>query len=383
MSHYFQRHSYWLKVNQTGLRASKGYRAVWLLIATAIRLAQALGLDRKNGNHSPFETEMRRRIWFAIGILDLQAAFDGGSYSLLTDGALFNYPPLHINDIDISINSLDPPPIRSAYSDMTFCSTTHEMLQRMREMLHAPVDAEGHPLVKQNWTQRLAIVNSTTRNLEQKYLIHCDNAETFQRFTKVVAEAMLVLLRLLVRRPMYRISSVGPPPDDGFSVLDTATEVLESTARKSDHNEFGAWQWFGWNKWYALAVLLAELCEFTEGPRIDRAWVIAEDSFEKYKDMIYDTALSNSMQRLLRRARKARAKSLGLLAVPVDQSSLSLEHPAETSCMSGQGISFTYRDSHDQSTSSEEFEMLSWINWDAFVQDVGDSSHLNMVDPFQ
>jgi len=52
-----------LTIIQAGLRARKGCRAICALLASAVRIGQCLGLDLERTNHSPFETEMRRRIW--------------------------------------------------------------------------------------------------------------------------------------------------------------------------------------------------------------------------------------------------------------------------------------------------------------------------------
>ncbi|KAF8854289.1 hypothetical protein BDZ45DRAFT_597219, partial [Acephala macrosclerotiorum] len=84
-----------------GLRAGDGSRAVCVLVGTTIGIGQFLGLHLKNSNHSPSEIQMRRRIWYSIGILGLQAAFDSGSYSAFASGVMLRTPALHVNDSDI------------------------------------------------------------------------------------------------------------------------------------------------------------------------------------------------------------------------------------------------------------------------------------------
>lgn len=103
-------------------------------------------------------------------------------------------------------------------------------------------------------------------------------------------------LRLLVRRPNYSFSSAEPSLDADFNVFGVATNVLHRTLRKADNMDFKVWAWFSWITWYALAILLAELCEHTEGPRVDKAWDVLEASFAKYESVLHDQALWASLQ---------------------------------------------------------------------------------------
>ncbi|KUJ08351.1 uncharacterized protein LY89DRAFT_725234 [Mollisia scopiformis] len=296
-----------------GFRVFKGPRAVCVIVGTAVRIGQFLGLDLENKKHSVFETEMRRRIWYSIGILDLQAAFDSGSYSALANGVLLRNTPLHINDEDISPATGTIPASRLTFCDMTFACATHEMLRQMRRMIYTPLDSDGTPIptLQKDWTRRYAIVEDCANSLNEKFVIYCNLNDPFQLFTKIVCEAMVVNLRLQVRRPMYRFYSTKPPPNEDLNILQVATEVLEQTVRKTETNEFRAWEWFAWNKWYALAIVLAELCEHTEGSLIERAWMVAEASFAKYKTTIHDPVLWNSLEKLMSKAQSARTLKSG------------------------------------------------------------------------
>ena len=96
-------------------------------MATAVRIGQSLCLDREGTSHTPFETELRRRTWYSISMLDVQAAFDSGSYSALANGVYFKGTPLHINNADISTDDLVPASIRYTFTDMTFSSAAYEI----------------------------------------------------------------------------------------------------------------------------------------------------------------------------------------------------------------------------------------------------------------
>ena len=358
------------------------------MLATAIRIGQCLGLDLEKTNHTPFETELRRRIWYSIGILDLQATFDIGSHSALAGGAVFRALPLHINDADISPTDLTPPCVRYGFTEMTFCSATHDMLRYMKKMIHVPLDFEGNPLMQQDWAQRHAIVEECAHNLQEKYLKYCNSDEPFQLFTRIVCEAMVVTMRLLIRRPMYSFYSTAPPPSDDLNVLEVAMEVLQQTLRKTKNDSFKPWQWFSWVKWYALAVLLAELCEHTEGPNIDNAWTVAELGFSNIKEMIRDDVIWRSMEKLMQKARSARSFKN---AAGLHNYNYGSTHNGNTTSgfemngTAGVGIDYQVTGTGSdeflgqQGGFPEELDMLSWNNWESFVQDLGDPVQLDPI----
>ena len=361
------------------------------LIATAVYLGQSLGLDTTSCRYSPFDTQLRRRIWYSISILDLQAAFDGGSSPSLVGDALSSDRPLHVDDADISPNDGSTAISKIGFTDMTFPAMTHEMLHYMRRLAHVPVDYAGRPLQTQEWSERYSLVDECAQVLHDKYLQYCSTANAFHRFTKVVGQDMVTLLRLLVRRPLYRFYSAGPPPRDDFDILDVALNVLDRALQKYGNDDFRPWRWFSWIKWYALAVLLAELCEHTAGPQVDRAWNIAEAGFARYKAIIDDELVRHSIRRLMRRARLIRSSTKGPI-VRLDALDTHIHTPAIVNDYD-QNTNGVVRCSDEQviaamkepeqavqlDMSLDELEMQSWINWEAFVHDIGDSSHMEMT----
>ncbi|KAI1608543.1 hypothetical protein EDD36DRAFT_469428 [Exophiala viscosa] len=376
-----------------GLRASNGWRSVWALLATAVRLGQAIGLDQDMQSSSSFNQEMRRRLWFSIGVLDLQAAFDGGSFSALASNAVLGQPPLHIDDADISPVQYAFADSRTSFTDMTFACMTHETLLHVRRLIHVPVDYSGQPLFAQQWSDRYEVVEQCSQLLHQRYLRHCDDMITFQLFTRVVGEDMITTLNLLARRPLYRTISKGPPPKDDYDILNVAALVVNRGLRKFSNMDFRLWRWFSWTKWYALAILLAELCERTSGTPVDDAWRIAEDAYEVYQTNDHDAVLSTAMRKLMHRARTIRKRTTeetptdsGPDTRQVQTSSVRVQYRSGT-------IAFgplRYGHFGDPVSESEhpgqrpvdygESDLSSWINWEAFMQDMGDISHLDLPD---
>ena len=78
-------------------------RFVWSLTGLAIRIAQSLGLHRDGTKFglSPFDTEMRRRLWWQVCILDTRASEDHGSDPSIGDFSYDTEFPMSINDEDL------------------------------------------------------------------------------------------------------------------------------------------------------------------------------------------------------------------------------------------------------------------------------------------
>jgi hypothetical protein len=79
-------------------------RSPWIQVGMAIRIAQTKGLHR-DGSHcglEPLETELRRRIWAQLRLLDMRMAEELGCEPTITESSYDTKLPLDIEDADIS-----------------------------------------------------------------------------------------------------------------------------------------------------------------------------------------------------------------------------------------------------------------------------------------
>lgn len=352
-------------MKQIGLRASMGWQAIWARIATAIRLAQLLGLDRSNSSNSMYIRETSRRVWLSICILDIQAALDGGFFL----GSASNEPlgscPLHINDSDLSLDSESEPSERQGFTDMTFPLMTYTMLRLLRRLIIVQVDEHGYPIVPQSWSERFSLVDECAQQLERNFLIHCDCTIDFQHFTRAVGDGMLKTMRLLARRPIHRFLATCPPPDQEISILELALDVLEQGRRKYSKPKLAIWRWFAWSKWYALAIVLAELCHYTSGPLYDRAWAITDIAFNAYKQSERPGPLLSAMERL-----KDQAHQRKMTDHNYDNDNGHIDSSEQASAQS---------EILDHTASLARMpETYSWISWDAFLVDATSSDYFDL-----
>ena len=401
---------------QAGRRTCPGCKKIWTLIASAVRIGQSLGLDTNEGGfRTSFRMEIRRRVWYSIGILDMQAAFDGGSHSVIANNGVLGRPPLNIDDSVLSsASSRSPFSEKPGLTDMSYNSMMHEALICWRKLTHIPTDSEGQPVkIRQEWANRSKIVKGWEQRIHENYLRYCDSMQPFQRFMEFVGQDMIITMRLLERRPMHRLFSAGPPPADDLDILELATDIVERSYFRFTDPSFTPWSWFAWVKWYVLAIMLAELCGHGNGPLIDRAWKVAEEAFSTFAHLVIDDILWRSVEKLMRKARSTRDASRGSsLPIPAPTSlpaissfenmdtgrhnkeanqvqgsewdwhadirphdrNLRSSHLSEAPTETGQartqllGVDV---DSLGPETIADDPEYMSWVNWELFVQDVG------------
>ncbi|KAF2811313.1 uncharacterized protein BDZ99DRAFT_518599 [Mytilinidion resinicola] len=95
-------------------------RTPWIQLGLAIRIAQAMGIHR-DGSHyglKPVETEVRRRLWAQICLLDLRTAEELGCEPTILEGTYDTRLPTSISDYELSQLELEGSIARHPNQDM-------------------------------------------------------------------------------------------------------------------------------------------------------------------------------------------------------------------------------------------------------------------------
>lgn len=123
-------------------------KQIWLETGSALRHAMSAGLHRDPRSTyedlSPFDQEMRRRLWATLVELDLQASIDRGMPATSSTITCGTAAPLNINDDDL-LPSLQQLPVslpRHEYTATAFLSVSQASLP-LRVALNAFVNEPG------------------------------------------------------------------------------------------------------------------------------------------------------------------------------------------------------------------------------------------------
>lgn len=152
-------------------------RFVWSLTALALRIAQSLGLHRDGSKFglSPFDTEMRRRLWWQLCILDTRAAEDYGSEPSIVDQLFDTEVPLNIDDSDLDPEATEAPIPKTGPSEMTFCLIRFEICTLLRKLNHFPAGKGSCPRVGPQLTveDKERMIGEFTARVYENHLKYC------------------------------------------------------------------------------------------------------------------------------------------------------------------------------------------------------------------
>ena len=166
------------------------------LFSLAVRMAQIMGLHQDPLNaFPPFETEMRRRLWWHICGLESQGAEEGASRSTsIMDDALVEMPA-NLNELDLYPGLSDHPESRTGSTDMTFVLLRFELMRvvhaikNIRKRHATGPSASDEADLKS--TQRKFLDESMSR-LEKHYLRYLSETRPYDRLCLNLVRAILV-----------------------------------------------------------------------------------------------------------------------------------------------------------------------------------------------
>ncbi|CAI7585335.1 unnamed protein product [Penicillium bialowiezense] len=285
----------------TCLRDPGDAHFVWTMTAALCRLAQGMGLhcDGTKFGLSPFEVEMRRRLWWSIYLLDTQSSEFHAIGAQITEGSYDTQLPLNINDADLSLESTQAPGPHSGFTEMSFCLVRIEMIiSHMRSASDAPRNERNDknstvgpsgPNTREGCLGQLETINS---RLWERYLQFCDTSEPIQWVTATIIRLAITRSWLIAHLApgetagedsTTEIRTDDPQRDQIFS---TAIEVIEFAYLLETDSRTMKWSWLfeAYPQWQAVVIVLSELCARPRAAETDRAWAVVDKAVSRWTE---------------------------------------------------------------------------------------------------
>lgn len=325
-------------------RRSESPRFVWMMFGLLTRMAQYLGLHR-DGEHdthrTPFEVEMRRRVWWTMCLLDQKVSEDQGTHMVYASLDFDTKPPLNINDSDINPETTVTPPERYGVTDMSFARISAALTDVHRRLL------SSDPNLSMN--EKAGLIEEIFKNFQTQYLQYTTDTDGGLAYWVSVCMARLVMakLTLLSFAPIVRSGSsksrTTPVTQDTNSMrfFHAAIHVAEYNHAINAEEDCRHWRWVyqTCTHWHSSVYLALEIPRREWTPTVERAWVALNSPWlipsKALKDQ--DTQIWFPIRKLVRNVQKHREAELHRLrANPQaarelemqDQESLSVSHPA-------------------------------------------------------
>ncbi|KEF61979.1 uncharacterized protein A1O9_03551 [Exophiala aquamarina CBS 119918] len=256
-------------------------RYVWMMTGLVIRMAQYLGLQRDGSNFeslTPYEIEMRRRVWWAVCNLDLKASEDQGTDLAIKHGSSDTKFPLNINDADLDTGTRQMPTEREGVTDMSFAYITAGLCDVTKQLLASKVSTDGFDLGEQN-----RLVNEIYKKFEDGYLRYTSEAGNILYWVSAtIARLVMAKLRLMMFLPV-----LFSEPSEQFSdelrtkLMISSIEVIEYNHALNAEEGCRKWRWIFqiYSHWYAIIYLMIEISRRPWSSTSERGWVALHSSW--------------------------------------------------------------------------------------------------------
>ncbi|KAL3431299.1 hypothetical protein BDV09DRAFT_152199 [Aspergillus tetrazonus] len=210
----------------------------WLSTATLVKQAMLAGYHRDTSLYSkisPFNQEMRRRIWITIVELDLQVSFERGMPPSVQDSDYDTAPPLNVNDIDLR-EDMEELPAEQPPEEFTDCSfqtaLTKSLPLRLKvcHLMHSPrIKCRYDEILRLDWELNRHLSKKPTWKIPD--LGHIQTADKWT-LAKAMLENKIGLSLLAIHTP-FAIEAPREPlfAPSARARLELVTMILSTQKR--------------------------------------------------------------------------------------------------------------------------------------------------------
>lgn len=267
-------------------------RSAWLLAGVFIRIAVSMKLHR-DGSHfadiTPFEAEMRRRLWWQMCIIDSQFADVQVSDYKVSEGMFDTEMPANVDDADLDPAMSISPVAAEGWTDTTVLLVHCEIWKLSRRLKTFP--AAKHASTPHN-DDRLEVFQQSWAMIEDKYLKHPNPNQPLLCFVTTSARMFLTKVDLILQTKQHSARKTEPHAADtsqSDKVFLSSLSIIEYTYTSLNEPGCSGWRWQIEGRqppWHALRIVLGQLCTRHWDPICDRAW----SSANTYMSSLCDAA---------------------------------------------------------------------------------------------
>ena len=336
---------------------------LWTMIGLAIRIGEAMGLHRDGDifRLPPLETELRRRLWWQVYILDQRAAERQGFSSKITEHLFDTELPLNINDNDISADDDVFPTPRTDCTEMSLSLVRYKYTAALCLLRNPdPLPGKRHGKSSgQTFEERKKMVEDCEKRIEEEHFKHCTHDSVVCRFTTAIGKVVIAKMWLELYHPLHNPGNdVSLTKDISDRLFVSSIEMINRCRYFAKTPETQKWAWYARAhvQWHAVAYLLAELCHRDPSPMTQRAWMTVDDVFSSFSEAIDEKKnvlrwkpLKLLRQKALQRSQRGQLASSSSSDPNTDSESYTPNSIVQTQLqpVEGRQIPLTHSSTHD------------------------------------
>ncbi|KAF2724078.1 hypothetical protein K431DRAFT_263250 [Polychaeton citri CBS 116435] len=297
----------------------KNTRFTWMLSGIAVSIAQAMGMHHDSASFAlnMIDSEVRRRIWWTLCLLDKRISDDCGlevHLPMTMDTKL----PLNVNDADLEAAS----PATSLVSRDEFTEMTMSMIKLEVTQTNLKIGLLQHKQSPLDLAELETLVRELVSRYETVYLKYLDQSLQLHRLCYFAIRLIIAKLWKLVYDEYRRSGTASGWEGIEDIFLLCNSQVLEFAHQLPDRSTPYGWYFrCKYSQWHAMAYLLIELCHRTHGAVVERAWSVLDAVFSDLDPLDTTNSVSladdstnsktprEALRKLYRRARRSRLQN--------------------------------------------------------------------------
>lgn len=294
----------------------------------AIRIGQRLGLhhDGTAANLPPFETEMRRRLWWQLIAIDFRAEkFTGLGLPSWLDQYSTKLPS-NVSDSDLSPTMTEMPLERPGPTEMIFCSIRYQVSSSLRDFAQLLKVNKNNYLHLSQLPPAVAaardkLVDDLEARYQESFIKYCDPSVPLHFLSLYVARTIIRNMRLIGKYSgQYTDTGVEMGQLEKDAVFAEALSLVEYDIQLCSNPLMQGFLWHvqSQSQLHSFIHVIRELRYRTTGDIVERAWQQVKLFYGLHPEMITDTknnlymALGNMTVKAWAKREEALHANLGL-----------------------------------------------------------------------
>ncbi|PKX93523.1 Zn(II)2Cys6 transcription factor [Aspergillus novofumigatus IBT 16806] len=249
-------------------------------------------LIRLEESQRPFETEVRRRAWCYIRILDFATGDFQVPETSISDAISDTNLPLNLDDDDVQLNMSALPEARNGHTDMAIC------------LLRSELDADT--------LHQLEQLSKFSQQEFAEFLAPSQPDKPIYLFTRTMAAVAVRRYELIVhhiRQPSLQHSNGRLETGTLFHLAVGILEYIHML-QHGPLTRCWAWQLDGFIQWQPLALVLSRLSVVEFNAMAERAWSVVTRILEACPESIREEPLWQPLLNVIQSVKKRRLQQL-------------------------------------------------------------------------
>ena len=255
-------------------------RAHSVLVGTAIRLAECMGLHRDPQDVyglPPVDCQVRRMIWFELCFLDFRTGEIQGPRPCIRREDYDTRFPLNIDDKDLMSGRVEESNTR--FTDMTLSRIRFECNEMHRIIWYDRLRLEKKKITL---THVLGKIVSFLKAMNAKYQPILDVTVPIQQYAHLALRVLLNRMHVMVLHRYVNNPAVPTPERLRDLVIDSSIKQVEAAIQLEIRPAVSQWKWYNGahQQWHTAFLLLTTAYQRPDSRWDDSIWDICDFVFE-------------------------------------------------------------------------------------------------------